>query len=82
MLLWSRLVCGATAVPRSSPGPRLPKPYGRRPLAAPGALLVSPFNVKWRFSAPAGGVEGVKVMPFLSDYACKVCLQRLSKISL
>jgi hypothetical protein len=25
---------------------------------------------------------GVKVMPFLSDYACKVCLQRLSKISL
>jgi hypothetical protein len=24
----------------------------------PGALLVSPFNVKWRFSAPAGGVEG------------------------
>jgi hypothetical protein len=22
------------------------------------ALLVSPFNVKWRFSAPAGGVEG------------------------
>jgi hypothetical protein len=25
---------------------------------------------------------GVKVMPFLGDYACKVCLQRLSKISL
>jgi hypothetical protein len=25
---------------------------------------------------------GVKVMPFLSDYACIVCLQRLSKISL
>jgi hypothetical protein len=24
----------------------------------PGALLVSPFNVKWRFSALAGGVEG------------------------
>jgi hypothetical protein len=53
MLLWPRLVCGATAVPRSSPGPRLPKPYGRRPLAAPGALFGSPFNVKWRFSAPA-----------------------------
>jgi hypothetical protein len=54
MLLWPRLVCGATAVLRSSPGPRLPKPYGHRPLAAPGALLISPFNVKWRFSAPAG----------------------------
>jgi hypothetical protein len=24
----------------------------------PGALLVSLFNVKWRFSVPAGGVEG------------------------
>jgi hypothetical protein len=26
MLLWPRLVCGSTAVPRSSPGLRLPKP--------------------------------------------------------
>jgi hypothetical protein len=26
----------------------------------PGALLVSLFNVKWRCSAPAGGVEGSK----------------------
>jgi hypothetical protein len=64
MLLWPRLVCGATAVPRSSPGPHLPTPYGRRPLAAPGALLVSPFNVKWRFSAPAGDVEGSKLCLF------------------
>jgi hypothetical protein len=30
----------------------------------PGALLVSPFNVKWRFSAPAGGVEGSKFCLF------------------
>jgi hypothetical protein len=54
----------------------------------PGALLVSPFNVKWRFSVPTGGVEGSKlclftvIMPLHSDYACKVCLQCLSKISL
>jgi hypothetical protein len=48
----------------SSPGPHLPKPPGRRPLAAPGALLVSPFNVKWRFSAPGGGVEGSKFCLF------------------
>jgi hypothetical protein len=27
---------------------------------SPGALLVSPFNVKWRFSTLAGGVEGSK----------------------
>jgi hypothetical protein len=30
----------------------------------PGALLVSPFNVKWRFSVPAGGVEGSKLCLF------------------
>jgi hypothetical protein len=31
---------------------------------APGALLISPFNVKWRFSAPAGDVEGSKLCLF------------------
>jgi hypothetical protein len=30
----------------------------------PGALLVSPFNMKWRFSAPAGDVEGSKLCLF------------------
>jgi hypothetical protein len=30
----------------------------------PGALLVSLFDVKWRFSAPAGGVEGSKFCLF------------------
>jgi hypothetical protein len=34
-------------------------------LPKPGALLVSPFNVKWRFSASAGGVEGSKFCLFL-----------------
>jgi hypothetical protein len=64
MLLWPRLVCGGTAVLRSSPGLCLPKPYGRRPLAALVALLISPFNVKWRFSAPAGDVEESKLCLF------------------
>jgi hypothetical protein len=35
-----------------------------RATGGPGALLVSPFNVKWRFSAPAGGVEGSKFCLF------------------
>jgi hypothetical protein len=35
-----------------------------RATGSPGALLVSPFNVKWRFSAPAGGVEGSKLCLF------------------
>jgi hypothetical protein len=30
-----------------------------------GALLVLPFNVKWRFSAQTGGVEGSKFCLFL-----------------
>jgi hypothetical protein len=30
----------------------------------PGALLISPFNVPWRFSALAGGVEGSKLCLF------------------
>jgi hypothetical protein len=30
----------------------------------PGAILVSPFNMKWRFSASAGGVEGSKLCLF------------------
>jgi hypothetical protein len=33
-------------------------------MAALGALLVSPFNMKWRFSAPAGDVEGSKLCLF------------------
>jgi hypothetical protein len=36
MLLWPRLVCGGTAVPRSSPGLCLPKPSGCRRLATRG----------------------------------------------
>jgi hypothetical protein len=36
MLLWPRLVCGSSVVPQSSPSPRLPKPSGRRRLAAGG----------------------------------------------
>jgi hypothetical protein len=43
------------------------------------ALLVSPFNVKWRCCAQAGGVE---VLPLLSGFVCKVYLQGLSKILL
>jgi hypothetical protein len=31
---------------------------------SPGALLVSPFNMTWRFSVLAGGVEGSKLCLF------------------
>jgi hypothetical protein len=44
---------------------------------SPGALLVSPFNMKWRFSVLAGGVEG-------SNFASSrwFCLQGVSPASL
>jgi hypothetical protein len=62
MLLWPRLVCGSTTAKLtwsvSSQAVWVPATGG------PGALLVSPFNVRWRFSAPAGGVEGSKLCLF------------------
>jgi hypothetical protein len=48
-----------------------------RATGSPGALLVSLFNVKWRFSAQAGGVEG---QSFASSQW--FCLQSVSSASL
>jgi hypothetical protein len=42
----------------------------------PGALLVSLFNVKWRLSAPAGGVEGSKLCLFSVIMPAK-CVSRV-----
>jgi hypothetical protein len=44
---------------------------------APGALLVSLFNVKWRFSAPAGDMEGSKLCLFLVIMPAK-CVSSVS----
>jgi hypothetical protein len=44
---------------------------------SPGALLVSPFYMKWRCSAPAGGVRG---QSFASSRW--FCLQGVSPASL
>jgi hypothetical protein len=51
-------------VPLSSPCPRLPKPSGCQHLVVTQALLISLFNVKWRCSVQAGGVEGSKFCLF------------------
>jgi hypothetical protein len=83
MLIWPRVVCGVpctaylTLWSTSSQAVWSPASGG-----SPGALLVSPFNGKWRYSAQAGGVEGVKVLPLLSVFFCKVYIQCFSKISL
>jgi hypothetical protein len=52
-------------LPLSSPcGLHLPSRLGAAIWRQPGALLVSPFNVKWRCSAQAGGVEESKFCLF------------------
>jgi hypothetical protein len=43
-----------------------------------GALLVSLFNVKWRFSEQAGGVEGSKFCQNLSFKSVTISLVALS----
>jgi hypothetical protein len=52
-----------------------------RVTGGPGALLVSPFNVKWRFSVLAEGVEGSKLCLFSVILPAK-CVSSVSKISL
>jgi hypothetical protein len=44
---------------------------------SPGALLVSPFNVKWRFSAQARGVEESKFCLFLVTLTAR-CVSSVS----
>jgi hypothetical protein len=42
-----------------------------------GALLVSPFNAKWRFSAQAGSVEGSKFCLFSVAFPAQ-CVSSIS----
>jgi hypothetical protein len=79
MLIWSRVVCGSTVVLRSSLcGLCLPKPSCMGVWQQPGgALLFSPFNVKWRCSVQAGGVEGSKFC-----FSRWPCLQGMSPVFL
>jgi hypothetical protein len=79
MLLWPGVVCGSTVVLLSSPCLCLPKPSGHGWLVAgsPGAFLIFPFNMKWRCSELAGGVEG---QSFASSRW--FCLQGVSPASL
>jgi hypothetical protein len=82
MLIWPRVVCETTVC-------RLAHLWSESSQAvwaqatggSTGALLVSPFNVKWGFYAWAGGVEE-SVLPVLGGFSCKVYLLCLSKILL
>jgi hypothetical protein len=59
MLIWPRVVCGSTACCLTHLVVRIfPSHLGTAVSGSVGALLVSPFNVKWECYAQAGGVEG------------------------
>jgi hypothetical protein len=65
MLIWPRIVCGSTTHHLAHLVVRVfPAVWARASGGSPGALLVSPFNVKWRCSVQAGGVEGSKFCLF------------------
>jgi hypothetical protein len=66
MLIWPRVVCGSTVYHLGHFVVCVPQAIWARPSGSRlGTLLVSPFNVKWRCSAQAGGVEGSKFCLFL-----------------
>jgi hypothetical protein len=78
MLIWPRVVCWSTVYHLAHLvicvfSSRL----GAGMWRWPGALLVSPFNVKWRCSAQAGGVGGQSFASSLWP-----CLQGVSPASL
>jgi hypothetical protein len=81
MLLWPRVVCGSTAVLWSSPCPHLHKLSGRGRLVAQRPSLF--LHLTWSGDA-LHRLEVWRSQSFASsgDFAYKVCLQRLSKISL
>jgi hypothetical protein len=64
MLLWPRLVVGVPRYRKAHLVCVFPSRLGGGDWWPRGALLVSLLNVKWRFSAPAGGVEGSKFCLF------------------
>jgi hypothetical protein len=65
MLIWPRVVCGSTTCRLAHlVVPVFPSLLGAGLWWQPGALLVSPFSVNWRWSVQAGGVEGSKFCLF------------------
>jgi hypothetical protein len=65
MLIWPRVVCGSTMYHLAHLVVHVfPSHLGVGIWRRPGALLVSLFNVEWRCSVQAGGVEGSKFCLF------------------
>jgi hypothetical protein len=73
MLFWPRVVCGSTVYHLAHLVHVFPSRLGAGACQPLGALLVSSFKVKWRFSGSAGGV---RVQSFASSGW--FCLQGVS----
>jgi hypothetical protein len=77
MLIWPRVVCGSTMYRLTHLVICIFLSHLDADDWRTGALLVSPFNVKWRFSAQAGGVEGSKFCLFSVALPAR-CVSRIS----
>jgi hypothetical protein len=78
MLIWTRIVCGSTVCCLSHLVVRIfPSHLVAAICGGVGALLVSPFNMKWRCYAQAGGVEESKFCLFLVVFPVR-CISSVS----
>jgi hypothetical protein len=78
MLIWPRVVCGSTVYCLAHLVVHIFQAFWVLASGSgPGALLVSPFNVKWGCYAWAGGVEESKFCLFLVIFPVR-CISSVS----
>jgi hypothetical protein len=77
MLIWPRVVCGSTECHLADLVSASSQAIWELLSGGPEALLVSPFNVKWRCSAQAGGVEESKFCLFWVVFPLR-CISSIS----
>jgi hypothetical protein len=77
LLIWPRVVCGSTAYDLAHVSASSQAVWVQVTGGSPGALLVSPLNMKWRSSAQSAGVERSKFCLF-----SVALLQGVSPVSL
>jgi hypothetical protein len=78
VLIWLRAVCGSIECHLAHLVVHIfPSHLGTAVWRRAGALLVSPFNVKWRCYAQAGGVEESKFCLFLVVFPVR-CISSFS----
>jgi hypothetical protein len=82
MLIWPRVVCGSTTYRLAHLVHIFPCHLGMGDWQSPGGPPDFSIQREVEILCTSWRCGGVKVLPLLGGLACKVCLQRLSKISL